>query len=86
MKMGPDFFLETGGIILKEETVEGELRGEEAGEASCSQESSGGLFDSEDDTRDEDFLASQASQESCSQDTTTGSCSGKSLAPRILYQ
>ena len=83
VKMGKDFFMDTREIILKEETVEGELRGEEAGGASCSQESSHGLFDSEDDS-DEDFRASQASQasqESISQDTT---CSGKFLAPMIM--
>ena len=83
VNMGQDFFQETGEIVLKEETVEGELRGEEAGGASCSQESSNGLFDSEDD-RDEDLRASLASQESFSQETTTGSCSGKFLAPVVV--
>ena len=65
-----DFFLESGELNLREETVEDERAGEEAGEAACSQESSCGVLDSGDD-EDESFNQStQSRQKSSSQNTT----------------
>jgi hypothetical protein len=72
VKMGQDFFMDTDELTLKEETVEDEVAGEEAGYAACSQESSAGLFDSGEEDSDDDYEVKQASQESCSQDTSLG--------------